>query len=55
MIGRSVYPYVAVLLAAAILALLPLISGGYGLSVAIGTLNFAVLATAWGLFSGPTR
>lgn len=55
MTDRSVYPYVAVLLATAILALFPFIAGSYGLSVAIGTLNFAVLATAWGLFSGPTR
>lgn len=40
---------------AALLALLPLFADGYGLSLGIAVLNYAVLATAWALFSGPTR
>ncbi|WP_430396521.1 branched-chain amino acid ABC transporter permease [Ferrovibrio sp.] len=45
----------AALLAIAGLALLPQYLSGYGLSLAIGILNYTVLATAWALFSGPTR
>jgi branched-chain amino acid transport system permease protein len=37
------------------LALLPLYADAYYLALAIGLLQFTVLATAWGLFSGPTR
>ena len=39
----------------AALALLPLYADAYYLALAIGLLQFTVLATAWGLFSGPTR
>ncbi len=45
----------AALAAIILLALLPRILDGYGLSLAIGILNYTVLATAWALFSGPTR
>lgn len=45
----------AALIAIAGLALLPQYLSGYGLSLAIGILNYTVLATAWALFSGPTR
>jgi branched-chain amino acid transport system permease protein len=38
-----------------LLALVPLFADGYGLSLGIGVLNYAVLATAWAMFSGPTR
>jgi branched-chain amino acid transport system permease protein len=38
-----------------LLALVPLFVDGYGLSLGIGVLNYAVLATAWAMFSGPTR
>lgn len=38
-----------------LLAMLPLYADGYGLSLGIGMLNYAVLATAWAMFSGPTR
>ncbi|QJQ94154.1 MULTISPECIES: branched-chain amino acid ABC transporter permease [Halomonadaceae] len=38
----------------AFFALLPGYVGGYGLSMAINFLMFAILATAWALFSGPT-
>lgn len=37
------------------LAWLPRVLDGYALSLAIGILNYTVLATAWALFSGPTR
>ncbi|MBM3555982.1 MAG: branched-chain amino acid ABC transporter permease [Alphaproteobacteria bacterium] len=37
------------------LACVPVLVGGYGLSLAINILNYSVLATAWALFSGPTR
>ncbi|MBR1149369.1 branched-chain amino acid ABC transporter permease [Bradyrhizobium sp. JYMT SZCCT0428] len=39
----------------AVLALLPVYVDAYYLALAIGLLQFTVLATAWGLFSGPTR
>ncbi|WP_119419056.1 branched-chain amino acid ABC transporter permease [Desertibaculum subflavum] len=42
-------------LALGLLAFVPWIADGYQLSLAIGILNYAVLATAWTLFSGPTR
>ncbi|WP_428249442.1 branched-chain amino acid ABC transporter permease [Ferrovibrio sp.] len=45
----------AALAAIAGLAVLPQYLSGYGLSLAIGILNYTVLATAWALFSGPTR
>ena len=37
------------------LALLPLVADGYQLSLAVSLMMYAVLATAWTLFSGPTR
>lgn len=39
----------------AVLAFVPNLLGGYGLSLAVNILNYSVLATAWALFSGPTR
>lgn len=39
----------------ALLACVPVVADGYRLSLAIGLLNYTVLATAWALFSGPTR
>jgi branched-chain amino acid transport system permease protein len=39
----------------AVLAFLPMYADAYYLALAIGLLQFTVLATAWGLFSGPTR
>lgn len=38
-----------------LLAVVPNFAGGYVLSLLIGILNYTVLATAWALFSGPTR
>ena len=39
----------------ALLALVPSVANGYQLSLAINIMNYTVLATAWTLFSGPTR
>ena len=39
----------------AALALVPFVADGYGMSLAIALANYAILATAWALFSGPTR
>jgi branched-chain amino acid transport system permease protein len=40
---------------ALLLASVPLFADGYGLSLGIGVLSYTVLATAWAMFSGPTR
>ena len=51
-------PLSAVALAAVVIVLLafvPRVADGYWLSLAITLLNYTVLATAWALFSGPTR
>jgi branched-chain amino acid transport system permease protein len=45
----------AALLAVVLLACVPLVADGYRLSLGIAILNYTVLATAWALFSGPTR
>jgi branched-chain amino acid transport system permease protein len=37
------------------LAAVPLFASGYHLALGISMLDYAVLATAWALFSGPTR
>ncbi len=37
------------------LAFVPLLDGGFWLALAINIAQYAVLATAWALFSGPTR
>lgn len=39
----------------ALLTCVPMVADGYRLSLAISLLNYTVLATAWALFSGPTR
>ncbi|GAA0499420.1 branched-chain amino acid ABC transporter permease [Pigmentiphaga sp. GD03639] len=48
-------PLIAGVAVLAVLAGVPLVADGYGLSLAINILNYAVLATAWAMFSGPTR
>ena len=45
----------ALVLAVAALAAYPLVADGYYLALGITMMNFIVLATAWALFSGPTR
>jgi branched-chain amino acid transport system permease protein len=51
---RSVYLLVGAVAISA-LAAVPLFASGYHLALGISVLNYAVLATAWALFSGPTR
>jgi branched-chain amino acid transport system permease protein len=46
---------IAALALVATLAAVPFAADGYWLSLAIGIMNYTVLATAWALFSGPTR
>jgi branched-chain amino acid transport system permease protein len=45
----------ALLIALGALAYFPVVADGYYLSLGITMLTFVVLATAWALFSGPTR
>ncbi len=45
----------AILAAAAALAPLPLVAGSYWMALLVNVLMYAVLATAWALFSGPTH
>ena len=52
---RRALPALLVALAMGGLALVPSLGSGYHLALAIGILNNLVLATAWALFSGPTR
>ncbi|MGE0062247.1 MAG: ATP-binding cassette domain-containing protein [Xanthobacteraceae bacterium] len=46
---------IAGLVVVAALAAVPLFAGGYHLALGISLLYFAVLATSWALFSGPTH
>jgi branched-chain amino acid transport system permease protein len=48
-------PLVPATLLVAALATLPLYADGYYLSLSLSLLNYTVLATAWAMFSGPTR
>ena len=52
---KPVFALPAAAAAVAILATVPLYANGYQLSLAITLMNYTVLATAWTLFSGPTR
>lgn len=47
--------FVLALIALAALAAVPFFVGAYPLGLGIGILGYATLATAWALFSGPTR
>lgn len=54
--NRSLIPSLIVgVLATALLTFVPSVADGYMLSLAISLLNYTILATAWALFSGPTR
>jgi len=53
--GRSALAIAVAIAAVALLASVPLVADGYRLSLGIAILNYTVLATAWALFSGPTR
>ncbi len=48
-------PLVPAALGVAVLATVPLYADGYYLSLSLSLLNYTVLATAWAMFSGPTR
>lgn len=48
------FPFI-VLAGAAILAPLPVVAGSYWMALLVNILMYAVLATAWALFSGPTQ
>ncbi len=52
---RSAILAATALAALALLAFVPHLANAYYLALAIGLLQYTVLATAWGLFSGPTR
>src|SRR5690606_41820830 len=53
--GRAMMKLLAALVALAALAFVPAFAGPYPLGLGIGILGYGVLATAWALFSGPTR
>lgn len=55
MSGRPVLAIGLGTLVFAALALVPFVADGYGMSLAIAIANYTILATAWALFSGPTR
>jgi len=55
MTGRDGLIGIACLAGVALLAGLPFVVADYGLSLAINIMSYTVLATAWSLFSGPTR
>lgn len=53
--ARTITLVVLAVAAVVLLALVPSYADGYRLSLAISLMNYTVLATAWALFSGPTR
>ena len=55
MSGRDLLSMIACGLGVVALAGVPFLFGDYGLSMAINIMSYTVLATAWSLFSGPTR
>jgi branched-chain amino acid transport system permease protein len=55
MSGRALVFIVGAAILVALLAFVPSVTNGYQLSLAINIMNYTVLATAWTLFSGPTR
>lgn len=55
MTARTLFGLLVAGLVLAALAALPLFAGPYVVTLMIGMTGYVVLATAWGLFSGPTR
>lgn len=55
MTGKTILIWGTALVVLAGLATVPLFVGPYPLGLMIGILGYAILATAWALFSGPTR
>ena len=52
---RSLFGISAAIACFAVLAAAPFVLGEYGLGLMIGMASYVTLATAWSLFSGPTR
>jgi branched-chain amino acid transport system permease protein len=52
---RTILAFVLVALGLAALAFLPTQLGAYGVGLLLGMTGYVVLASAWALFSGPTR
>jgi branched-chain amino acid transport system permease protein len=52
---RTVFSSIAALMGLAILALAPAFLGEYGLGFMVSLMSYVTLATAWAMFSGPTR
>jgi branched-chain amino acid transport system permease protein len=55
MTARTTGFSVVALAALVLLAFVPRLGNAYYLALAISLLQYTVLATAWGMFSGPTR
>ncbi|KNY18798.1 ABC transporter permease [Shinella sp. SUS2] len=55
MTARTIFGLLVAGLVLAALAALPFFAGPYAVTLMIGMTGYVVLATAWGLFSGPTR
>lgn len=55
MSARNLAILVAIIAVVVVLAFVPSVTNGYQLSLAINIMSYTVLATAWTLFSGPTR
>jgi branched-chain amino acid transport system permease protein len=55
MSARNLAILAAVIAGVVVLAFVPSVTNGYQLSLAINIMSYTVLATAWTLFSGPTR
>jgi branched-chain amino acid transport system permease protein len=55
MSGRTLVFIAGAAILVVLLAFVPSVTNGYQLSLAINIMNYTVLATAWTLFSGPTR
>ena len=55
MTAQRLWQVPALVVLIALLAAFPLVANGYTMSLGINLLDFTVLATAWVLFSGPTR
>lgn len=55
MTARTLFGLLVAGLVLAALAALPFFAGPYAVTLMIGMTGYVVLATAWGLFSGPTR
>src|SRR5262249_25728257 len=53
--GSALWQVPAAFVVVALLAAIPLVANDYHIGLAIDLASYTVLATAWALFSGPTR